>query len=322
MCNSLEVDYNRKEKNKVRNAMFEVMKVSKKATNCTGDSIWLPGPRGICVNLAHDFGLLTGDAILVEQNKKTMEILKSHIKRIPNTVLHIDSLHKLKLAAPVANAFFDFNGSVDEKLALWFSDELKPRLMVGGVYTFNFLYGHRSNSFPKKLIKLFRTMDNYIKLKNELKIVDDYLVAPLALLKCIFNDTPAIFLQILPYGKMVTYTMVIETDITIQSIWPTLDELINMMDNPSSRRTTTKSIPAPPGITISRIPRRKKMTATQQLDALVKSGEITKRRAGAFKANLTRKHQAIDNDKTLSSGSAAAKKAHVSRRILASAKSS
>jgi len=57
----------------------------------------------------------------------------------------------------------------------------------------------------------------------------------------------------------------------------------------------------------------------KRFEDAVNAGIITKRSAGAYKANITRQHREIDLDRSLTTMEAAGQKAAVSRKIRVSA---
>jgi len=312
--------YDRKLKNLARQKILEYMAID---DVIVGDSIWFPASQALCVLQAQQMGLLTQNTILVEKDASIIDDFDQITEHLPNRIIHHGELSALKLINDVSYAFFDLNGCMDEKIARWVVENFIPYVKFGGIYSFNYLYGNRSNIFQPKILSALKKLTIYKQLKKYMNEEDDLIMGPLALLHCLFDDLdvyhnePIYYCDTVP---MCTYTLEIVSDKKSIRAWPTIDELIDMMDNPSPIRPVKSHRPVKPATITSHIPRRKNMTATQQIDALVKSGKITKKSAGAYKANITRKHRVIDNDKSLSSGSAAAKKAHISRKILSSAK--
>jgi hypothetical protein len=154
-------------------------------------SLWLPGRGSECVNAAYERGVLDTRSriILAEQDKSLHPLIRNKIvdgRVWKDTPILAGKLSTIKLPWKLDFMWADFNGGFEQSTAIWFRDELRHKIAEGAIICVTHSYGWRNNMFLYQFRE--KMIDHLRRLRLELNIMDDILLTPILMMKCLLNN--------------------------------------------------------------------------------------------------------------------------------------
>ncbi|MFA5491023.1 MAG: hypothetical protein WC284_17730, partial [Candidimonas sp.] len=180
---------------------------------------------------------------------------------------HHGPLHRMKLTEPVDTVFVDLMGTINTDIARWMHDELAAMLTNNATVSLTVAYNHRNAHFMEHCNKLFHgpMAELTAKARSHYGVNGRYNLIPLMVMRCIFNRFNFAFTGAVKYGDGMSM-------------------LLYRFDN-FERLEQTNGFPSVVELIESMKPTH------AHYDRMAARGQITRRSAAAYKANLTRQMQ-------------------------------